>query len=272
MISFVKHILVFTLSFIIFGCNTEEYKVSKEDLLLQAFFNDYHDMYPEKVFDYFATHKIKSISFVSKNLKDGKVDSLTYLFFDESGKLIRRTTKECTTIGCLPYMNRQEYKYNGNKIVKIKIYTFKKNKQPTLTKWLTTNITQLVEFDCEDYVYRDDSIFVESAIAKWEFSKNSKGDIITRLVKVKSTNQSVKNEFSYTDTTIISKLTNNYSDAEYLYEYKYQKDKIDLWVTKIKTKELKQSYKFNPSGLLIEKTKFENGKVITRTDINYSYY
>lgn len=103
-------------------------------------------------------HKIKSISYISFGNDSTDIDSLTYVEYDLEGRILRRTTKENTTQGCLPYMMRQEFAYEGNKIKKVTDYTFKYVANSTLENWLLRDTTQLEMFDWEDYSYNGDTV------------------------------------------------------------------------------------------------------------------
>ena len=134
-------------------------------------------------------HKVKSVSYIAQNISVNEIDSLTFVEYDIDGKILRRTTKENTTQGCLPYMMRQEFTYEVNRIKKVTDYTFKFVANSTLENWLLRDTTKLEMFDWEDYTYNGDTVIVESGFAIHTYFKDDKGNIIKRTTLAKTNKQ-----------------------------------------------------------------------------------
>ena len=134
-------------------------------------------------------HKVKSVSYIAQNISVNEIDSLTFVEYDIDGKILRRTTKENTTQGCLPSMMRQEFTYEVNRIKKVTDYTFKFVANSTLENWLLRDTTKLEMFDWEDYTYNGDTVIVESGFAIHTYFKDDKGNIIKRTTLAKTNKQ-----------------------------------------------------------------------------------
>ena len=262
-------------SFLIF-MNTLNNNSSKEigvkNIIQFALYDMLQDVYPKGLFQYFKDHNIKTVSFVAKDYEKNKVDSLAYLEINNDGKLITRTTKECTTIGCLPYMNRQEYFYSNNKINRIDVYVFRNNKQSALSEWLKPDTSEFYKFDWNTYSYEGDTIFVDTGIALYKYLTDHNDNIIFRVMHIKNSNQIVYTNISYTDSTIIFKDKFNFGDTTLIEYCKMKNNHIELWSLNNKDSELVKEWIFNSTGLVNEIYNYRNGKIISKTKLSYTFY
>ncbi len=252
--------------------NNHNRKSEIKNVIPFVLYDRLQDTYPPGLFEYFAGHKIKTISFVDEDIKTNKSDSLTYLELDRSGRITKRTTKECTTIGCLPYMNRHVYHYSNGKIKRIDVYVFKKNSQPVLAKWLTADTSALDKFDWNTYTYNADTTFVETGIADYKFVKNSKGEVVVRNMLIKSSKQTLSSNFNYTDSTIFCETKFNWPEGVMTEQYKYHDDRVELWVNTDGTSKLASAWIIDPNGLISEIDNYRDGKVVSKIHLSYTFY
>lgn len=271
----VTSLIFSSLLLLIFGGKFKSEKNTANNNILQfALYCQINDMYQGELSEYFKAHKIKTISFVSKESGTNQIDSLTYLEIKKTGKIIRRTTKECTTIGCLPYMNRQEYHYKNGRLNQIDIYTFKNEYVPVISKWLDSDTSSLDKFDWNNYSYDKDTIFVETAISEYKFVKNKKGEITFRKTRIKSTNQIVDIDIHYKDSTIIMNLKPKFANAFSTEKFKIDKNHIELISNTNRDRKYKlvKVFNFGSDGLVNDIKEFRNGKVISNTKLSYTFY
>ena len=219
----------------------------------------------------FMDHKIKSMSFVMQRENEVKLDSLTFLEFDFSGRLKYRTTIENTTQGCLPFMLKQEFIYDKNKLKKVIDYTFKYKTKSVLANWLEKDTTRLRLFDWEDYTYKGDTIIVNNGNSITKFIKDKVGNIIYKIQKMKSNNQIQVIEYEYSGTSIISKIQTSLIDVKNVLNY-FKEDNNVIINTKREDDEFKKIYVYNKDGLLQSIIRLKNGIKTSITRINYEYY
>ena len=204
------------ISIFIANCSEDSHSYTpQEGAQYFALFRLIPDVYQEQMYDFIRDNSIKTISIVAKDIETERKDSLTYLEFDNEGKLIRRTTIECTTLGCLPYTNKQVYSYKSGRLDRINQFTFVDNSKSMLYYWNLADTSKMNLFDWEDYSYKGDTVFSESAISRWTFVKDSIDNLVYRKLMAKSTKQIIENEFIYSDSTIqISSKSNSLNEND----------------------------------------------------------
>jgi hypothetical protein len=217
------------------------------------------------------THKVKSISYISFDNDSTDIDSLTFIEYDLNGRILRRTTKENTTQGCLPYMIRQEFTYEGDRIKKVTDYTFKNVANSTLENWLLRDTTMLLLFDWEDYSYSGDTITVESGGLIHTYIKDQKGDVIKRTTMTKSDKKLHNYEYEFNDESVVERFDSpSYADIQ-TFNYFVDKNLVfDIYSTN--DKEYTTEYVFDEKGLIKSKTYYVNEKKERFIVANYSYY
>ena len=256
-----------------YSCSSNSSKnIASKNIMHFALYDDIQDVYPKGLFQYFKDHSIKTVSFISKNYETNKIDSLTYLEINNDGKLITRTTKECTTIGCRQNMNRQEYIYSNNKIKRIDVYVFKNNGQSVLSEWLNPDKSEFYKFDSNIYSYEGDTIFVETSILLYKYLTDSNDNIIFKSWHVKNSNQIVFNNINYSDSTIILKTKFNFSDITHTEHYKIKGNHVELWLIDNKIPKLVKEWIFDSTGLINEIYNYRNRKIISKTKLSYNFY
>lgn len=216
-------------------------------------------------------HKIKSISYISFGNDSTDIDSLTYVEYDLEGRILRRTTKENTTQGCLPYMMRQEFAYEGNKIKKVTDYTFKYVANSTLENWLLRDTTQLEMFDWEDYSYNGDTVVVESGFAIHTYIKDDKGNIIKRTTLAKTNKQSLTCTYELDETVVIERIHNSLYEDFSTMEYSVDKNSV-LQKYNSNDNEYLTEFNFDEKGFIKSKTYYLNENKERFIVANYSYY
>ena len=216
-------------------------------------------------------HKVKSISYILVNSDSAMIDSLTFVEYDMDGKIQRRTTKENTTQGCLPYMMRQEFTYEGDRIKKVTDYTFKYVANSTLENWLLRDTTQLEMFDWEDYTYKGDTVVVESGFAIHTYIKDQKGDVIKRTTLTKSDKKLHSYEYEFNDGSVVEKFDSpSYADTQIMSLFVDNNLVRDIYSTK--DKEYTKEYIFDERGLIKSKTYHLNENKQRFIVASYSYY
>lgn len=215
--------------------------------------------------------KVKSISYISYNSDSTKMDSLTYVEFDLNGKILRRTTTENTTQGCLPYMMRQEFIYEGDRIKKVIDYTFKFVANSVLENWLITDTAKLKMFDWEDYTYNGDTVIVESGFAIHTFLKNDKGTVIKRTTLAKTNKQLLTCDYKFEETAVIEQVERSVYDDSSIIEYLVNNNSV-LQKYNNEDDEYLTDFNFYENGLLKSKTFYLNKDKEAHIVANYSYY
>jgi len=216
-------------------------------------------------------NKVKSISFIL--YRDDKIaaDSLTFVEYDIDGKIIRKTTTENTTQGCLPYMMRQEFSYSNNKIKRVTDYTFRYKANSILHNWTLRDTSKLNMFDWEDYTYSGDTIIVESGAAINTYIIDKNGDVIKRTILTKTDKKTSCWEYEFNDNSIIQKFDSpSYSDI-IISKYLVSNNLVDEGISR-NNKNYTTIYSFNEKGLLKSKTFYVNKEKQNKIIANYSYY
>jgi hypothetical protein len=216
-------------------------------------------------------HKIKSVSYIVYNVSKKEIDSLTFVEYDVDGKILRRTTKENTTQGCLPYMMRQEFSYEGDRIKKVTDYTFKYVANSTLENWLLKDTTKLLMFDWEDYTYIGDTIIVESGFATHTYFKDDKGNIIKQKTLAKTNKQELTCFYEFEEAAVIEKVNRSgYEDPSFI-EYLVDNNSV-LQKYSNSDNEYLTEFNFDENGLLKSRTYYLNENKERFIEVNYSYY
>lgn len=255
------------------SCNNDlQFNTPQKGVIHFALYRMFPDVYQNQMFDFIKKNSIKTISIVAKELATEKNDSLTYLEFDNNGKLKRRTTLECTTLGCLPYTNRQVYFYKDGKINRIDQYTFANNSKSTLYYWKLRDTSKMNLFDWEDYSYKGDTVFSESAISKRTFVNDSNNNLVYRRLMVKSTKQTIENVFTYTDSTMQVSLKGWLSDKVTLRTIKITDEGIKIFSNENGNSKLIQHWHMNSEGLPNSIDTYHNGEHKRILTIGYTYY
>lgn len=265
--------LLATLLISLSSCNNDlQSNTPQKEVIHFALFRIFPDVYQEQMFDFIKNNSIKTISIVAKDLPTEKNDSLTYLEFDNDGKLKSRTTLECTTLGCLPYTNRQMYSYKDGKIDRVDQYTFADNSKSTLYYWKLSDTSKMNLFDWEDYSYKGDTVFSESAITKRTYVKDTSDKIVLRKVMAKSTMQNIENEFTNTDSTVHISSKVNFPEQIKYKTIKLTDDGIKIFEEENGDMELLQNWHMNLKGLPNSIDTYHNGEHKRTINIEYTYY
>lgn len=265
--------IFYIFSFIFFlGCHKElVLNDFEKTILTAAISNDFPQLQSNTVTELLKKHRVKSLSFVTQRKDSALLDSVRYEEFDKEGKIIRRTTTENTTQGCLPYMNRQEFKYDGDRIKKVTHYTFKYIARSILENWILKDTTKLIMFDWEDYSYSGDTITVEAGVSISKFIKDSNGNIIIETLRAKTNNQLLVTDYEYSNSKIHTQMTNqdDIENNDKNYEIK-QNTFIENF--EINDNKYREELIFDVTGLLKSRIRYLNGKEESRTIVTYSYY
>ncbi|MFZ1292219.1 MAG: hypothetical protein WAR79_19145 [Melioribacteraceae bacterium] len=232
---------------------------------------DIPQLQPDTEKKLFMDQKIKSMSFVIQKENEIKLDSITFLEFDFSGRLKYRTTLENTTQGCLPFMLRQEFIYDKNKIKKVIDHTFKYKTNSVLSQWLEKDTTRLRLFDWEDYSYIGDTIIVENGNSVQKFVKDVEGNIIRLINRMKTNNQIADSKYDYSGTMVINEIGNSLVEIKDIIKY-YEESNNVVKSFKISDDEFKEINVYDEKGLLQSINMYLNGKKVSTTKINYDYY
>ncbi len=266
--------LVFTYCFIVFlllFCtqNNENLQLSDKEKLEIALYQSFPHFQSNAEIKLLKKYKIKTASFIKENLINNKIDSTTFLVFDNKGRILKRTTSECTTAGCLPYIIRQKFIYKNNKLLRMQNLSYKKKFKSVLPYWTLSDTNKLSKFDWEDYSYQPNIVRVESGPFIWKYQNNQHGNIVEILDSVKSTGQVSKTLIQYSDTSITLSIIHIPQDSALKITYKLQNEKVILNDSSGNEKR-QTKYVFNHNGLLEKKLFFINNKLISKTSITYS--
>ena len=216
-------------------------------------------------------HRIKSMSLVIQKTDSTELDSITFLEFDKTGRIIRRTTTENTTVGCLPYMLRQEFTYDQNKIKKVTNYTFRHMANSVLENWMTRDTSRLLMFDWEDYSYNNDTIFVESGFAVWKIIKDADGNIIKKTTSFKTNDQQAVFDYNYGPSSITMQMITSTYEKPILAKYEVSDNTVLLSGNKGEDEYIIENV-FDEKGLLKSKIRYLNKEKTSVVVVTYSYY
>ena len=214
-------------------------------------------------------NNIRSIYAIEKNFEDSKVDTTTYSEYDSDGRLVRRTTSKCTTIGCLPFPVRQEFQYDGNRVKRMGVYTFK-NKYKYMQGYFDEKDTgKLMLFHFENYTYKDDTIYVESSLWRWKYIKNQEDKLIFESSAEKLNNRKNLNDgltYIYSDSSVVSKVKkDSLNDMEYEIYNLVNDSTVALTYKNFPAAENTMiEFKFGKNGLLDVLTTYEKEKAVKK--------
>lgn len=265
--------IFYIFSFIFFlGCHKEVVLNDFEKTILTAAISsDFPQLQSNTVIELLKKHRVKSLSFVTQRTDSALLDSVRYEEFDKEGKIIRRTTIENTTQGCLPYMMRQEFTYDGDRIKKVTNYVFKYVANSVLENWMIKDTTKLKMFDWEDYSYNGDTIIVEAGFSITKFVKDSTGNIIKQTLRAKTNNQILDIDYDYSNSAIHTQMTNQEDIESNVINYEINKNVFNEdW--EINDKKYQEELIFDTTGLLKTRIRYLNGEQTSKTIVTYSYY
>jgi hypothetical protein len=268
-------LLISFISAFLLGCVSEKDQVNltKEQMLDMALMHDYAHLQSETAMQLLKSNNVKSASFVNEIKSENKTDSVTFLKFDKKGRILSRTTTECTTVGCLPYTIRQVYLYEGNKPVQMQDFTFDYKYDHVKDYWTMSDTGKLTKFDWEDYTYYGDTIRVESGSQIWEYVVNSKNKLTYRRLRAKATGQSVNSHFEYGKNRIDLKILNERTGKTYKATYRTESSNTIILLKNYgENKVYKNKYIFGNNGLISGINHFKDGKVTKKTEVEYSYF
>jgi len=266
-------IFIFLLSLIVTNCSKKD--ISSNDYEVAILSTTLSKSIPQLQTNYelelLKKHQIKYLSMVMQRKDSLGLDSITFIEFDKEGKIIRRTTTENTSAGCLPYWHRQEFFYADNKIQRVNNYTFKYKTKSILEKWLTTDTTQLVKFDWEDYTYSKDTIKVESGFATYKFIIDADGKIIKQTVATKTNNQTFEFDYDYSNLSVNKKLVNSIDGETDFINYVVEGNRV-LENHSDGTNAFSEELIFDSTGFIRSRIRYKNGEKLSETFYNYIKY
>jgi hypothetical protein len=271
-----KTVIIIVISTTIFfaSCNREKvFELSNPDMLVVVLSYNLMHLQSDKEIKLFKKYKIKSVAFVSENIKSGARDSSIFLEYNKDGKILQRTTSECTTAGCLPYVIRQIFTYSDSRIKTMSNYTFNNNHISTNEKWHTSDLSILTKFDWEDYSYNGDTITVESGPTIHKYIHDNYGKPTGMSLRAKTNNQTVKTSFEYSDSSIVilSKVdnSNNFSMSKLV----VLRNKVLYYKIADSVSHIFLEFIFNTDGLLETKNYYDKeGELSKRTLVSYTYW
>jgi hypothetical protein len=267
-------LLISFISALLFGCYSEKDQVNltKDQMLDMALMHDYAHLQSETAMQLLKSNNVKSASFVKHIKSENKTDSVTFLKFDKKGRILSRTTTECTTVGCLPYTIRQVYLYEGNKPVQMQDFTFDYKYDHVKDYWTMSDTGKLTKFDWEDYTYYGDTVRVESGSQVWKYVVNSNNKIVYRRIEFKATGQTSSSEFEYAKNKIEVNSSNGWTGSEFGTTFKMKGANKLLVNHNLRNKSFKQEYVFGNKGLIKEINRIKDGEITKQTKVSYSYF
>lgn len=248
--------------------SSSEYETA---ILSTTFLKNMPQLQSKNESELFKKHRIKSMSLVIQKTDSTELDSITFLEFDKTGRIIRRTTTENTTVGCLPYMLRQEFTYDQNKIRKVINYTFRHKASSVLENWMTRDTSRLMIFDWEDYSYNNDTTFVESGFAVWKFIKDANGNIVKKTTRFKTNNQLAVFDYTYSPSSIVARMESSSYDKPNIWNYTVINN-----IVFISGKNGNNNYRienvYDKNGFLRSKIRYFDEEKTSEAIVTYSYY
>ena len=267
------YLLFFILtSLLLFGCSKKEqsFHLDTVDLLSIAYSHSLIHIQTQSEIRVLKKNKVKATSVIIEGDKSEEPDSTTFLQYDRNGRLISRTTSECSSMGCLPYDIRQTFIYSNDTIRAMNDYFFKYKKKSTLEYWLTKDTSNLRFVYDELYTYKNDTIIVDEMPAIIKYVKDKKGRIIEVRLDIKTNDQFSVNKISYTDSTILRNAANLHG-LEIKLKYTYNKKSNCVYLQNINGKKLIK-WSFNSNGLPVNITNYNNGKISSKEVLKYYFY
>ena len=267
------NIVIFTAAFFA-SCNKEnDFELSNTDVLEVVLSYNLMHLQSDKEIELFKKNKIKSIAFVSENIESGRRDSTTFLEYDLDGKILQRTTSECTTVGCLPYVIRQIFTYTDSRIKTMSNYTFNNNHISTNEKWHIADLSKLTKFDWEDYSYNGDTITVESGPSIHKYIHDNYGKPTGMSLRAKTNNQTIEKSFEYSDSSIVILSKTDNSSSQYISKLVVLKNKVSLYQITDSASYLVLEFIFNIDGLLEAKNYYDKKDELNkRSLVSYTYW
>ena len=247
--------------------------LSRKDILELSFYHDFPHFQSKIEQQLLKKSGIKSATFITTRPPKNEIDSTTYLTYDNEGRIINRTTSECTTAGCLPYITRQEYIYNDNKISRMDDYVFKRKYKNALDYWAVSDTNKLSKFDWEDYTYNNDTIMVESGSQKWKYAADANGLIIYKYNLAKTNDQIQETNYQHTSSDIIGRTKSSIFDHSFKFSFKVINDNKAQFIQKLDANNFYiREYLFDSKGLLAEIITYADDNMLSKTKITYGYY
>ena len=261
--------VLFSFGLLFISCRQEIVRLDQygQIILDNSVFSDIPQLQSNSEIENIKTNKIRAMDYIKEYVDSSKVDSLTYLEFSIDGRLIQRTTSDITTVGCLHKIIKQVFNYDGDRIKRVDNYVFKYVTNSVLEKWMERDTSNLKRFDWEDYSYNGDTITVESGFAICKFIKNKDGKLIKTYLKLKTNNQISDVDYNYTPYGLLLKIKANNVKGQIEYDVKINTVETLNSEANSKTEDI-----YNDKGLLIAKKYFKNGKLVSKTKVDYFYY
>ncbi len=268
--------LIFTLTLIIIiGCNAEkeESPISKQEMLEIAFMHDMPHLQSGTEQELLQKYGVKSAAFVVERIKKNEIDSVTCLTYDRKGRITTRTTTECTTVGCLPYIIRQDYEYNNGSIIRMNDYTFKYKYKNVRDYWNVNDTSKFSEFDWEYYSFNGDTLEIESGSQYFKYIFNKNSQVVYKSILPKASKQKLENFFYYNDFGIEVKAKSDLSDQSSTWKYEIMSTGILKMFMKVKENKLfTRDFYFSSKGLLEKIVSLVDDEPTSIRKIYYSYY
>lgn len=270
----IKSIIVLFICFFLVHCSdNKNIERNLDEKMLKVVFsiNNHHLQYQAEI-DYLRKHSIKTMSFATHKFGSSEKDSVTYLQYNPKGLIEKRTTTECTTAGCLPYITRQEFEYNIDSIILFRNYTYKRKYPSTRSYWLLDDLSQLAELDYEEYNYKNDTVNIVSAPFSWNYIHNTDGKLKKIITKVNTTNQIDTMKYQYEKSSIDMQLISTMYDFIPITKYIIEDNSIIIKYKRKGPELISEKWNYNSEGLLNERINYRNGEEYSVTEITYEYF
>ena len=272
-------IVQFFILLVLCSCSNERNPVTlnKHEILEVAFSHHFAHFQSNIEQKLFKKYGVKSVSFIIDGKAKNNIDSVEYLTYDKDGRIISRTTSECSTEGCLSYIIRQTFIYANNKIKQMNDYKFKDKHKSFLYYWMVNDSSELSKFDSDDYSYNDNIILIESGSLIWKFITDKNGNITYSYQYDKLTNNVVEVKYWHNNSDVIGQQKIGVTDPKFhffdsLQVFNDNIVKLKLLISLNPDKYSTFEYIFNSKGLLTEVINYEDGKFINRIKLTYTYY